>query len=240
MQATTIAIAGTDTDAGKTVVTAALAAYWLRHGGGRSLGILKPVQSGIGDREYYERVFGSATGQTTESLNPLWFEAPLAPPIAAEREGKSIDLAVVWRSLLGLQGDRDLVLVEGVGGLGSPVTHELTVADMLHDWRLPTVLVVPVRLGAIAQAVANAALARSAGVSLLGIVLNCTEPRSLEAVCELAPADLIANLTGLPVLGCLPFGEATDRLDWLAAAAADLEVAAMLPLSMRRDQPLAV
>lgn len=128
--ATTIAIAGTDTDAGKTMVTAAIAAYWLRHGGRRSLGLLKPVQSGIGDRERYHQWFGAQVDQTVEAINPLWFEAPLAPPIAAQREGKSIDLAVAWRSLVELQQSRDLVLVEGAGGLGSPLTWELTVAEI--------------------------------------------------------------------------------------------------------------
>jgi len=61
------------------------------------------------------------------------------------------------------------VLVEALGG--SPVSEEFTVAD-LAEWR-PTVLVVPVKLGAIAQAVANVALARPSRVHLKGIVLNC-------------------------------------------------------------------
>jgi len=66
------------------------------------------------------------------------------------------------------------VLVEALGGLGSPVSEEFTVAD-LAEWRLPTVLVVPVKLGAIAQAVANVALARPSRVHLKGIVLNCVQ-----------------------------------------------------------------
>lgn len=228
--ATTIAIAGTDTDAGKSIVTAAIAAYGLRHGGGRSLGLFKPVQSGLGDRERYVRWFGEQVGQGLSDINPLWFEAPLAPPIAAQREGKAIDLAVAWRSLLALQRSRDLVLVEGVGGLGSPVTWELTVADVFYEWRLPTVLVVPVKLGAIAAAVANVALARQVGVTLRGMILNCTEPRSAQAIDDLAPADLLVALTGVPVLGCvphLPHLETDDRaaiVTTLAAAAAPLDL----------------
>ncbi|GAB4354011.1 MAG: hypothetical protein Fur0042_22900 [Cyanophyceae cyanobacterium] len=237
--AATIAIAGTDTDAGKTIVTAAIAAYWLRHGGRRSLGLLKPVQSGIGDRERYHQWFGAQVDQTAESINPLWFEAPLAPPIAAQREGKSIDLAVAWRSLGALQRSRDLVLVEGAGGLGSPVTWELTVADVFYEWRLPTVLVVPVKLGAIAAAVANVALARQVGVNLRGMVLNCTAPRSAQEIADLAPADLLTTLTGVPVLGCIPHladletGDRPALGTTLAAAAANLDLERLLGAALR-------
>ncbi|MFM5896305.1 MAG: dethiobiotin synthase, partial [Dolichospermum sp.] len=154
----TLLITGTDTEAGKTVVTTALAAYWQKYYPQRSLGIMKPIQSGIGDRELYQTLF--SLEQSPEEITPLYFQAPLAPPIAAAKENRQVDLAIVWRTLLALQQQRDLVLIESLGGLGSPITDELTVADLAGEWRLPTILVVPVRLGAIANAVANVALAR--------------------------------------------------------------------------------
>ena len=83
-------IAGTDTDAGKTVLTSALAAYWQMYFPDRSLGIMKLLQTGTGDRELYTRLF--ALDQSPQELNPLHFGAPLAPPIAAEREGRHIEL----------------------------------------------------------------------------------------------------------------------------------------------------
>ncbi|MGL5058815.1 MAG: dethiobiotin synthase, partial [Microcoleus sp.] len=166
-------ITGTDTDAGKTVLTSALAAYWQMYFPDRTLAIMKPLQTGTGDRELYTRLF--ALEQTPEELNPLHFNAPLAPPIAAEREGKRIELDKVWTALQSLRQRKDFVLVEALGGLGSPVTWELTVADLARDWRLSGVLVVPVKLGAIGQAVANVALARQTNVNLRGIVLNCTQ-----------------------------------------------------------------
>lgn len=73
-------IAGTDTDAGKTVLTCALAAYWQTHCSPQSLGILKPLQTGVGDRELYHQLFGQEFGLTIDELNPLHFDAPLAPP----------------------------------------------------------------------------------------------------------------------------------------------------------------
>jgi dethiobiotin synthetase len=217
----TLLIAGTDTDAGKTVVTTAIAAYWQKHFPQRSLGIMKPIQSGVGDREWYENVFN--LGLSLAEITPLYFQAPLAPPIAAAKENRTVDLAVVWQALLSLQKQRDFLLVESLGGLGSPVTDELTVADLAGEWRLPTILVVPVRLGAIAHAVANVALARQARVNLQGIILNCTQPRTETEIADLTPPELITSFTHIPVLGCLPYLENRTDLEKLAQLAANFD-----------------
>ncbi len=218
----TLLITGTDTDAGKTVLTTALAAYWQKYYPQRSWGIMKPIQSGVGDRELYQRLFN--LDQTAEEITPLYFQAPLAPPIAAAKENRQVDLGVVWKALSELRSHRDFVLVEALGGLGSPVTREYTVADLAGEWRLPTVLVVPVRLGAIAQAVANVALARQAKVNLKGIVLNCVQPRSDEDIADLTPPELIQSLTNTPVLGCLPYLNDLNDLDRLAQVASNLDL----------------
>ena len=118
------------------------------------------------------------------------------------------------------------------GGLGSPVTDELTVADLAGEWRLPTVLVVPVRLGAIAQSVANAALARQAKINLLGIVLNCNQPRSEEEIGDLTPTYLIESLTNFPVLGCLPYLEEVNDLETLAEVASKLTIPVLSELQV--------
>ena len=217
----TLLITGTDTDAGKTVVTAALAAYWQKYYPQRSLGMMKPIQSGVGDRELYQSLFNLE--QSAEEITPLYFQAPLAPPIAAAKENRQVDLAIAWRTLLSLQKQRDFVLVESLGGLGSPVTNELTVADLAGEWRLKTILVVPVRLGAIASAVANVALARQTKINLRGIILNCTQPRTEEEIADLTPPDLIRSLTNIPVLGCVPYLENPRDLEKLAEVAAALD-----------------
>lgn len=221
MFANTLFILGTDTDAGKTVVTIALAAYWQKYYPQRSLGIMKPIQSGIGDKETYQSLFNLQ--QTQQEITPLHFQAPLAPPIAAAKENRQVDLAIVWQTLLKLQKRYDLLLVESLGGLGSPVTDELTVADLASQWRLPAFLVVPVKLGAIAHTVANIALARQNKINLKGIILNCTQPRTEAEIFDLTPPDLIRNLTQTPVLGYLPYLENCKDLEKLAQAAANLE-----------------
>ncbi|MBH8563786.1 ATP-dependent dethiobiotin synthetase BioD [Nostoc sp. CENA67] len=222
----TLLITATDTDAGKTVLTTALAAYWQKYFPQRSWGIMKPIQSGIGDREWYQNLF--TLEQSAQEITPLYFQAPLAPPLAAVQENRQVDLAVVWQVLSELRSRRDFLLVEALGGLGSPVTEELTVADLAAEWRLPTVLVVPVRLGAIAQAVANVALARQTRVNLKGIVLNCVQPRSDAQIADWTPPDLVQSLTNTPVLGCLPYLENRTDLDKLAQVASNLDLERLL------------
>ena len=218
----TLFITGTDTEAGKTVLTVALAAYLQKYRPQQSLGIMKPIQSGIGDREIYQKLFTLEQSET--EITPLYFQAPLAPPLAAAKENRQVDLGVVWQTFTQLSQSRDFLLVEALGGLGSPVTDEFSVADLAGEWRLPTVLVVPVRLGAISQAVANVALAKQAKVQLVGIILNCQQAMTSEQIADWTPVDLIESLTNIPVLGCFPYLENTSDLDRLAQFASDLEL----------------
>ncbi|HBL10412.1 MAG TPA: ATP-dependent dethiobiotin synthetase BioD [Cyanobacteria bacterium UBA11162] len=218
----TLLITGTNTDAGKTVLTCALAAYYQTYYPQKRIAIFKPIQTGIGDRELYHKLFDLT--QTPQEITPLQFKTPVAPPVAAEREGRQIELAPVWQAFNTLRLSRDLVLVEGLGGLGSPVTHELTVADLARDWRLPVVLVVPVQLGAIAQTVANIALARQSDIHVQGIVLNCVQSRSTQEIADWTPIDLIESLTNVPVLGILPYLTDPTDLSKLAQVASDLEI----------------
>ena len=219
-------IAGTDTEVGKTVLTSSLLAYYQQYFPQKSVGVLKPVQSGEGDREFYRQVFFPTL--SLEAINPQFFEAPLAPPLAADREQKTIDLALVWQTLSKMTQQQDWVLVEAAGGLGSPITHDMTVADLAAAWHLPVLLVVPVKLGCIAQTVANVALARQSNLDLRGIILNCQQPLTPEDIQQWAPVDLITNLTQTPILGILPFVEQVQSRRELAQAAARLEIEAIL------------
>ncbi|NEQ39916.1 MAG: ATP-dependent dethiobiotin synthetase BioD [Okeania sp. SIO3I5] len=221
-------ITATDTDAGKTILTIALTSYWQTYHKDLKLGLFKPIQTGIGDRELYTKLF--SLEQSLDEINPLWYETPVAPPVASEREGHLIELDKVWSTFTTLRQQKDFVLVEGLGGLGSPVTHELTVADIARDWHLPTILVVPVKLGAIAQTVANVALARQMKVNLLGIILNCVKPCSEQEIADWTPVDLIESLTQVQVCGIIPHLADIADLANLAKAASNLDLEKFLPV----------
>ena len=244
----TLLIAGTDTDAGKTCVTIALAAYWQKYRFGNNtnkrdrpkrggfanrLGIFKLIQTGVGDMELYDRLF--VEEESIETIAPLRLTYPVAPPIAAAKEGIKIELQQIWQSFSSLQQQQDFVLMEALGGLGSPVTSELTVAHIAADWRLPTILVVPVRLGAISQAVANIALARSLNIDLRGMILNCTQPVTDTDIADLTPVDLVESLTQVPILGILPHINDFGDRDKLAQIVSNWDLEFMLPHKWNGD-----
>ena len=230
---TALLIAGTDTDVGKTFVTIALAAYWQNYRLNKDnndsylLSIFKLIQTGTGDFEQYHSLF--ADTPNIEVTVPLRFKAPLAPPIAAEKEGEAIELGKIWREFSVAQQKSDLVLLETLGGLGSPVTNELIVGNIAADWRLPTILVVPVKLGAIANVVANVALARSLKIDLAGIILNCTNPEAMDSIEDLTPTNLIQSLTQVPVVGTLPYVEDPKDNKKLGQIVADWDVELIFP-----------
>ena len=229
---TALLIAGTDTDVGKTYTTVALAAYWqtyqlAKYAESESfLTIFKLMQTGVGDEELYRRLL---TTSGIEVKVPLRFDAPLAPPLAAAKEGREIELGKIWQELQTAQQKSNLVLLESLGGLGSPVTDELIVGNVAADWSLPTVLVVPIKLGAIANVVANVALARSLKIDLRGIILSCSSRENSSRIDELAPTDLIESLTRMPVVGILPYiEEISDRAN-LAKIVANWDLELFLP-----------
>ncbi len=230
---TSLLIAGTDTDVGKTYVTIALAVYWQKYrlnqdsGAVDPLSIFKLLQTGVGDVELYNRLFAEVEG--IEIVPPLRFDAPVAPPIAAAKEGRVIELGKIWQDFTAAVEKSDLVLLESLGGLGSPVTDELTVGNIAADWRLPTVLVVPVKLGAIAHTVANVALARSLKIDLRGIILNCSQLEAVGRIEDLTPIDMIESLTQVPVIGTLPYAKDWQNSDRIAQKVANWDLELILP-----------
>ncbi len=220
----TLLITGTDTDTGKTIITASLRAYYQYFFPKLNVGLMKLLQTGVqGDFQFYQPLF-------SDVVVPLSFSAPLAPPLAAQQEGKSISLYVIWQALIKLQEEKDLVLVEALGGLGSPITQELTIADIAYSWRLDCILVVPVKLGAIAQTVANVALARQNKINLRGIVLNCVKEYREEDINNWTPIDLIESLTQVPVLGVFPYLTDLTNLEILAKTASKLNLEIIEPI----------
>jgi dethiobiotin synthetase len=147
-------ITGTDTDVGKTYV-AALIAHQLTTAGYR-VGVYKPAASGC--RLENSRLISDdalllwhAAGEPGEfeKVCPQCFLAPLAPHLAARAEGKKIDGKLLRDGLKYWLARSDIVLVEGAGGLLSPLSDNDYVADLAHDFGFPLVVVARNALGTI-------------------------------------------------------------------------------------------
>lgn len=147
-------VVGTDTGVGKSYVAAAMARA-LRQAG-RRVGVYKPAASGCrevaGSLESDDAVaLWEAAGRpgTLDEVCPQRFRAPLAPHLAARAEGRTLDAALLRRGVEPWQARSEIVIVEGAGGLLSPLGDDEYVADLALDLQYPLVVVGANRLGTI-------------------------------------------------------------------------------------------
>jgi dethiobiotin synthetase len=139
-------ITGTDTGVGKTVATGLLL-YHLRQSGVRALA-MKPFCTG--DREDVEVLQSLQAGELSqEEMNPWFFKMAVAPLVAARAEGRRVSLAEVLPKITSVSSKCDLLLVEGAGGLLSPLGEGVTFADIIGALGGEVVVVAPNKLGVV-------------------------------------------------------------------------------------------
>jgi dethiobiotin synthetase len=157
-------VTGTDTAVGKTVVTGGLAAA-LRARGMR-VATYKPVQSGAlaDDPDGDAALLGAETTYA--------FAAPLAPLVAAELEGRVVELEPIVRAAERLAAAHDVLLVEGAGGLLVPLAPGLDVADLARALALPVVVVARAGLGTVNHVLLTLEAAKARGLTVAAVVLN--------------------------------------------------------------------
>ena len=163
-----VGITGTDTGVGKTVVACALLRA-LRAAGHVAAGY-KPVASGaeatpegLRNEDALALLDASTPGLAYADINPVTYAPAIAPHVAAAREGRPVDPAVLDAGLAALRARSDRVVVEGAGGWRVPLTPDLDFADWFAAHRMPVVLVVGLKLGAINHALLSARAMRDAG-----------------------------------------------------------------------------
>ncbi|GJE58739.1 dethiobiotin synthase [Methylobacterium trifolii] len=195
-------IAGAGTEIGKTYVTAALTRRLRAQG--RTVWALKPLASGVpplddpafADSDTARLLAAQGIPVSPESVaacSPWRFAAPLSPDQAAAREGRELALAdlAAWCRERMAQAQGTL-LIEGVGGLMSPVTDEATGLDWLKALDVPALLVAGSHLGAISHALTACESLRLHGVPLRAVVVS-------ESPDAPAPAEIVAAAIRLRV-----------------------------------------
>jgi len=151
-------------------------------------------------------------------VNPYCFEPPIAPHVAAERAGITLDLAQIKRAYGELAAVADLVMVEGVGGFCVPLGRGSDTSDLARVLGLPVILVVGVRLGCLSHALLTARAIRQAGLEFAGWVANRIDP-AMAAADENVSA--LTERLAAPRLGDIRF----------AGKPEPLEVAALLDMA---------
>jgi dethiobiotin synthetase len=220
-------ITGTDTGVGKTRIAAAIAR--ILTAAGRRVGVLKPIATGAERRgdswccddaaALIEAVGG---GGATERVAPLLFEEPLAPPVAARRQGEPLTHARVLdatRAALDWWGDRaEVMVVEGIGGLLCPLAEGTTVADLAVALDYPLVVVARRGLGTLNHTLLTVEAARRRGLRVAGVVLNGAGPTADPTAEATNPEELARRLEGAALLAEVGHGEdpmlILNNIDW--------------------------
>ncbi|QDV53400.1 dethiobiotin synthase [Gimesia fumaroli] len=221
-------ILGTDTDVGKTFVSTAIARQLTSEG--IRTGAYKPACSGSltekqSGRHYWEDValLAESIGGTfpAERICPQTFHAPLAPPVAAEKEGKQVDEGLLSQGVLWWQDQVDFLLVEGVGGVLCPLSDHLLVVDFAAALNFPILIVARAGLGTINHSLLTIEVLQQRGFSIAGLILNDVDPE-LSDESRNSNAAQIQQWTTVPVLSFVPFDwqsnllhhQTQDRIDW--------------------------
>ncbi len=218
-------IAGTNTGVGKTFVAALIARVLVA--AGRRVGVYKPVASGCrreGDSLVAEdaKLLWQAAGEPGEfqRVCPQQFAQPVAPPRAAQAEGRHVDRELLRTGLDYWSEHCEIVLVEGSGGLMSPLSESDYNIDLAADLGLPLVIVATNELGTINATLQTLITAGAAAprLPIAGIVLNQTRGEADESVATNA-AELAARC-GVPVLASVDFQSQRfpTKIDWFALA----------------------
>jgi dethiobiotin synthetase len=209
-------VTGTDTGCGKTEITLGIMRN-LQQQGESVLG-MKPVASGGVVTEEGLRNEDALRIQAQcsreigySSVNPLVYQPPISPHLAAKAEGQPIRLDDILQGYHDLQEQADRVVVEGVGGWHVPLGDSITLADLARGLDLPMIMVVGMRLGCLNHALMTAECILNSGVQLKGWVANLVDPE-MQAIED--NINTLRSWLPAPCLGEVPFLEAptADRV----------------------------
>lgn len=218
-----IFLTGTDTGAGKTLVSCAILRALSRRG--LRVAAFKPVETGCrveGDRlvgEDCEKLAAACrSGQRAEDVAAYLFREPAAPMVAAEAEGACIEYAVLLDRYAENAVEADFVLVESAGGLLVPLADGFTTRDLARDLGLTAVCVIASRLGCINHALLTLEVLRSSGIPIAGYVINDLGVEDPYAVARGTNRGVLARFTEERDLGAMPGVEPAKREDFEALA----------------------
>jgi len=214
-----LAVTGTDTGVGKTVVASIIARAWSR--AGLRVAVAKPVETGVppapdgrSDGERLARAAGDDRPLALVSAYRLL--RPLAPTLAAEAQGVVLEAGAIRECVSTALSRSDAAIIEGAGGLLVPLAPGLTLRGLAAEFGLDLLVVVADRLGCANHALLTVEAARAAGVRVCGFVLCRPSPASDPS--QAGNRALLERLVDVPVLFEVPFvgpADPTEDLDRL-------------------------
>ena len=223
-------VTGTDTDVGKTWISALLIRQ-LRTDG-HSVGAYKPVCSGarmVKDQPVWDDVDAlSAALQFRGDMSqvcPQRFRRPLAPNIAARLEESRVNEDALLRGFSNWESECEFLVVEGVGGLLCPVSDNINVADFFGALQRPILVIAANRLGVLNHTALTLEVAAKRSLPINGVILNdVTQPAEGDSaiVRDENAGEMVRLCQGTPLWHCEHKGTTLTSLNEAAAGTESL------------------
>ena len=198
-------VTGTDTGIGKTAFTCGLAS--LLRVSGIDVGVMKPFATGIPQKNGFQSedvsmlVNSSGVSDPESLVNPYFFAIPASPYSAAKKLGRQIDLDLVLSSFDKLRSTHDVMLVEGIGGIMTPILKDYFVIDLIKDLNLDAMVVIGSKIGAINHTMLTIDACKKHGIRILGLIINQTDKNGYD-LDELGQD--LTLLSGVDVISKIP------------------------------------
>ena len=208
-------ITATDTGVGKTTITAALAASIKKSG--IDVGIMKPVATGILQKTGFKSsdvsiLYNAAKVTDPENeVNPIFMPLPVSPYDASKILDLKFDKKIIFEQFAKLKNKHEMMLVEGIGGILTPLTRDYFVADLIKDLGLETIIVTRSTLGTLNHTMMTIKTCRDYKIPVKGILVNNYDENGGPA--EKNSPTTIHEITGVPILGVLPFIRDYENLE---------------------------
>ena len=198
-------ITATDTDIGKTFVCAGIANSLKKLG--INVGIMKPFACGVKQKNGFSSndlsILSKAANvhDPEELVNPFFFPIPASPYTAAKNLGIKIDINHIMKCFTDLNKIHDVMLIEGIGGIMTPILKNYAVIDLIKELNANTIIVTSPKIGTVNHTLMTCKMCKNMKIPVKGLIINDFDSTGYP-ISELE-RDLSA-LTDLPVLCSLP------------------------------------
>jgi dethiobiotin synthetase len=201
-------ITGTDTDVGKTYVTAGIAVTLRKMG--VDIGIMKPFAAGTPQKKGFksedvEILSQAAQVSDTENLmNPQFFKMAASPYTASKSLKVKVKVESVLSSFKKLSKIHEMLLVEGMGGIMTPILKNYFVTNLIKEMKIPAVIVTRSKVGTVNHTIMTCKMCEKYKIPIKGIIINNFDSGGYQV--KTLKRDL-QSLTGVPILGTIPYIE---------------------------------
>ncbi|MCH2407323.1 MAG: dethiobiotin synthase [Candidatus Nitrosopelagicus sp.] len=222
-------VTATDTDIGKTYVCAGLA-YALKKSG-IDVGIMKPFACGVKQKIGFSSndltilTNAAMVDDAEDIINPFFFPIPASPYTAAKNLGVKIDVEHVMECFRKLDEIHDIVLVEGIGGIMTPILKDYAIIDLIKDLMANTIIVTSSKIGTVNHTVLTCNMCKNMNIPIKGLIINNFDSTGYP-IPELE-RDLSA-LTDLPVLCSLPHMKKFNLSNYSALIQEKMDISALV------------